>query len=115
MTRTRKAANRPPPATAHADAEDSFLDAFLADWRADGNGKAVIESLRKDKPADYVRIAASIFAKQADQETDPLRDLTDAELADRIAKTAASIGLEIRPCAPARRIGAADGEEPGGA
>ena len=107
MPRTRKTAKQP-RAPVRAEPGDAFLDAFLADWHESDNGKTVIESLRKDKPADYVRIALSLFAKQPDQEVDPLHELTDAELAERIEGIAASLGLEIRPRAPARRAGAAD-------
>jgi len=100
MPRIRKVAT-PAPAATPARPGDTFLDAFLADWQA--HGPKTIESLRSEKPADYVRIAASLFAKQPDNEADPLRELTDAELVERIDEIVASLGLEIRPRAAARR------------
>jgi len=113
MPRTRKTAKQPPaPAPPAAKAGGSFIDHFLADWQE--NGVATIQSLRTEKPADYVRIAASLFAKQAEPEVDPLHALTDAELADRIESLAASIGVEIRVREPARREGAADEDGPAG-
>ncbi|HEY1544151.1 MAG TPA: hypothetical protein VGG01_17235 [Xanthobacteraceae bacterium] len=110
MTRTHKT-TKPQPA-AGAKSGDSFLDDFRADWQA--HGKKAIELLRAEKPSDYVRIAASVLAKEANHAGDPLDDLNDAELADRIAKIAASIGLELRPLALARGAGEADADGPAG-
>jgi hypothetical protein len=112
MSCTRKAAppepprSPEPPSPLPGNPGDTFIDAFLASWKE--HGRATIEKLRTDKPADYVRIALSLFAKGEDQEGDPLHELTDAELTERIETIAASIGLEIRPRAPARRAWAAD-------
>jgi hypothetical protein len=101
----------PPPSSAPDNSGDGFLDAFRADWQA--NGATTIQKLRTEKPADYVRIALSLFAKVEDQESDPLHELTDDELVDRIEEIAARIGVEIRPRASPRRVGKA--EEGGGA
>jgi hypothetical protein len=102
---------RPPPDAAvpapgpPAPAE-TFVDAFLADWRV--HGAQTITQLRTEKPADYVRIAASLFAKEVAHEVDPLDALTDAALAERIDEIAASLGLEIRPTPSAASAGDAD-------
>ncbi len=110
MPRACKPAKPARSAPARTNAEESFVDAFLADWQA--NGPKTIEKLRAEKPADYVRIALSLFAKEQDQESDPLHDLTDAELVDRIEEIAARIGVEIRPLVPARRAGPAGEDGP---
>jgi hypothetical protein len=108
MTRTSKTAKASPPARVKSG--DSFIDDFRADWQA--HGKDAIGVLRTEKPSDYVRIAASVLAKEANHEGDLFDDLTDAELADRIARIAASIGLELRPLARARGAGEADADGP---
>jgi hypothetical protein len=103
MTRARKAAQPSAPATPKPD--ETFLDELRADWRE--FGAATIIALRTEKPAEYVRVLGSIFAKQTDQETDPLHDLTDTELVERIEEIAERIGIDIRPRAPARGAGEA--------
>jgi hypothetical protein len=113
MARTRKTEKKSPapaPAPALGKPGDTFIDHFLADWQV--HGPTTIQSLRTEKPADYVRIALSLFTKQPEQEADPLRDLSDAELAERIEGIAARIGVDIRPRAPARRAGEVDEDGP---
>jgi hypothetical protein len=109
MPRAPKPAQQEAPAPpAPASPGDSFVDAFRADWQA--NGPQTITKLRTEKPADYMRIALSLFAKDEDQESDPLHDLTDAELVDRIEEIAARIGVEIRPRTSSCGVGEADTE-----
>jgi hypothetical protein len=55
---------------------------------------------------------AGLLVHKADHEDEPLDDLTDAALADRIARIAAGIGLELRALAWARGAGEADADGP---
>ena len=49
----------------------------------------VIEKVREERPQDYLRVAASLLPKQMEIETNrsrPVRELTDAELNEEIAR-----------------------------
>lgn len=59
-----------------------FLKALSADF--DKHGVKAIEAARKEDPVSYVKVIASLLSKQVEQ-TQPLDDLTDAELAAGIA------------------------------
>ncbi len=89
---------------------DKFIGDFLADWRE--HGHEAIAALRKDKPSDYVRIAASILPKERNAKPDPLDELTDAELFERLARVASHAGLEIRAAVPGERAGPAPHARP---
>jgi hypothetical protein len=67
---------------------EAFFAAFLADWHS--NGKAAIETMRADKPGDYVKLAAALLAKEFAAKDEPLDELTDAEIAARIAQLVGS-------------------------
>jgi hypothetical protein len=49
------------------------------------HGEAVIETVRKSKPADYLRIVAALVPKELSVEGGSLEDLSDEELAQAIA------------------------------
>ena len=102
----KRASARPPDARAKLG--EAFMADFYADWCE--QGRAAIAALRVEKPGEYVRIAASLLPKEPNLEVDPIDELTDAELADRIARLAALAGLEIRAVAPGGGPGAADDE-----
>lgn len=59
-----------------------FLNDLADDFEL--NGKAAIESAREKDPLGYVKAVASLMPKQVEQ-TQPLEDLTDAELTAGIA------------------------------
>ena len=86
----------------HPSARDELGDAFIADFFADWqqHGPDVIGRLRDEKPADYVRIAAAILPKERNPRPDPIDELTDAELFERIASVATRTGLEVRAAVP---------------
>jgi hypothetical protein len=77
---------------------EKFIADIFADWEA--HGPLVLEMLRTEKPADYVRIAAAVLPKERNVQPEPLDELTDAELFDRIARLMAEAGFEIRAVAP---------------
>jgi hypothetical protein len=59
-----------------------FINDLLEDFEE--NGKDAIVSCRTEDPVSYVRMVASLLPKQVEQ-TQPLEDLTDAELVAGIA------------------------------
>ena len=98
----------------HPSARDELGDAFIADFLADWqqHGPDVIGRLRAEKPADYVRIAAAILPKERNPRPDPIDELTDAELFERIASVATRTGLEVRAVAVPGRTIEATGPRP---
>lgn len=93
-----------PPAPDPIDAatlDEAFVKALEADFIA--YGKRAIEEMRADKPTDYVKLVAMLRAKEANDATDPLRELSDAELDRRIEEIAPRAGYEIRAVAIPRR------------
>jgi len=61
--------------------QENFLAALSDDFAE--NGVAAIQTMRKDRPGDYIRTVASLMPKQVEIER-PLQDMTDDELSDSI-------------------------------
>ena len=76
---------------------EQFLQDLLKDWEESGSEALV--KCRETKPADYVRVVASILPKELNVKVDPLEDLDDAEL-DRRVKQLASEVLGVSQTAP---------------
>ena len=81
--------------------QEAFLAALSDDFAAFGIG--AIQTMRQEKPSDYVRCVASLMPKQLDVER-PLQDMTDDELSDSIealrrfiAQSAGAAGRVDRP------------------
>jgi hypothetical protein len=90
---------RPDPAPVPIDAaslDEALVKALEEDFRL--NGRKAIEAMRAEKPTDYVKIVASLRAKDADDAGDSLREMSDAELDRHIAQLARHAGYDIRPC-----------------
>lgn len=60
----------------------AFLKALSKDF--DKHGEEAIKNAREDDPVGYVKVIASLLPKQV-EETKPLEDVSDAELAAAIA------------------------------
>ncbi len=88
---------------------EKFVADLFADWEAHGRG--ILETLRTEKPADYVRIAAAVLPKEKPPKPEPLDELTDAELFERIARIVAPAGYELRPRSLGERGPTADDGE----
>lgn len=58
-----------------------FLSELCADFEL--HGKSVIETVRKEKPDQYLKVVASILPKELTIETNPFQDMTDHELVER--------------------------------
>lgn len=70
------------PAGARNRLSTKFVHDLLEDFEA--HGKEAIQAARTDDPVSYVRVVASLLPKQVEQ-SQPLEDLTDAELVAGIA------------------------------
>jgi len=70
-----------PKGSRNALGED-FLKALHEDFKA--NGEAAIQSMRADKPAEYVKVIASILPKEMNVKIDAVEELTDDELIERL-------------------------------
>jgi len=65
---------------------ENFLNAFAQDFEQ--HGAAVSERVRKERPQDYLKVAASLLSKQMETETRrtrPLSELGDGELIELLA------------------------------
>jgi hypothetical protein len=65
---------------------ENFLNAFAQDFEQ--HGAAVSERVRKERPQDYLKVAASLLPKQMETETRrtrPLSELGDGELIELLA------------------------------
>jgi hypothetical protein len=67
---------------------EAFFALFLADWRE--GGKTAIEKMRADKPGDYVKLVAALLPKEFAPSDEPVEELSDAEIAARIAQLSRS-------------------------
>lgn len=85
-----------------------FLDAMQADFAE--HGQTVIAVVRAEKPADYLKIVASILPKELHLKDATLEDMTDDELANTLAAVRNLIATGAAKAAGAGKQ-TADGEE----
>jgi hypothetical protein len=106
---TAPARSDDPPAPGPIDAaslDEAFVKALEADFLE--SGAAAIAAMRAEKPVDYVKIVAALWAKRPNDTTDPLREMSDAELDRSIEELAHRAGYEIREIAVRRVVGRED-------
>lgn len=72
---------------------EAFLADFLEDWEE--NGKQAIKTMRKERPHEYVKVAASILPKELNVKVSEFEELTDDQLDKRITALADALRLEI--------------------
>lgn len=89
---------------------EAFLSDMLADWEA--HGPKVIETVRAEKPDQYLKVVASILPKEMNVRVSELEELSDDELDRRIRALADAIQLEIGTGEAAGRAKAAQGSKP---
>jgi hypothetical protein len=70
---------------------EAFVLALHDDFAA--HGQQVIEMVRKEKPDAYLRVVASLVPRDLNLSFDPLAELSDADLVERIR----ILDAEIRP------------------
>jgi hypothetical protein len=67
------------PKGSRAKLAEDFVSALYADWQV--HGPKVIERVREEKPADFLKIIASILPKDINLRVNPLDDFDDDALA----------------------------------
>jgi hypothetical protein len=76
---------------------EEFVSALLADFNE--HGPAVIENVRAEQPAQYLKVIAAVIPKEVNVSVGQLEELSDADLARGIAileSLIASQGMEAR-------------------
>lgn len=83
------------PAGKPKGCRNKFAEKFIADLYADWqeNGISVLQEVRVDKPADYLKVVASILPKQLNVKVDPLEEMTDEQLISRITELQTKLGI----------------------
>ena len=71
---------------------EQFIADLYADWQQ--HGMAALAVARKEKPADYLKVVASILPKDIKVS---LETMSDGELGRRIDQLTNSLGIEIIP------------------
>lgn len=61
---------------------ESFIAALCQDFET--HGQTVIDTVRAEKPADYLKIIASIVPKELTIKTETIEDMSDDELIERL-------------------------------
>jgi|18_taG_2_1085343.scaffolds.fasta_scaffold02822_3 hypothetical protein len=72
---------------------EAFLADFLSDWEE--HGVTAIQTMRADRPHEYVKVAASILPKELNVKVSEFDELTDDQLDKRITALADALRLEI--------------------
>jgi hypothetical protein len=68
---------------------EAFVSALLEDWEK--HGIAAIEKVRDEKPADYLKVVASVIPKEVHHTVEDYDELSDDELAEQFAAVAARL------------------------
>ena len=71
---------------------EQFLSALAADWEQ--HGVEVLQNVRKDRPADYLRVIASVLPKEMHvAAANDLEEMSDEELEYRTRELARELGF----------------------
>ena len=81
---------------------ESFISALSEDFEK--NGVTVIEAVRSEKPAEYLKIIAAIVPKEINVRDMTLEDMSDEELLDRLDEVR-SIALALTGAKASERTG----------
>lgn len=88
---------------------EAFLNDMLDDWEK--HGTAVIETVRAEKPDQYLKVVASILPKEMNVRVSELEELSDDELDRRIRALADALQLETGVSAASGRAKAPQGSQ----
>lgn len=69
---------------------EAFLADMMADWEQ--HGAETIEQVREEKPDQYLKVVASILPKDLNVNINPLEELSDDELIQRLRDLHGTIG-----------------------
>lgn len=70
---------------------EAFIQAMHEDFLE--HGKDVIETVRLEKPDQYLKVVASILPKELNIKTDAFDNITDEQLAAIVAAATAALGI----------------------
>jgi len=82
----------PSPEREQAGPSEPFLSELQASWAR--HGAATIETVRVDRPHDYLRLMASSLGKLTDGKTDALEAMSDDEIAAELRRVLDRLGAE---------------------
>lgn len=71
---------------------EQLIADLYSDWMS--FGLKAIQSMREEKPAEYVKAAISLLPRQVEVQVNELERMTDEELQDALIEQAAKIGLK---------------------
>jgi hypothetical protein len=77
------------PHGSRAKLGEAFVADLYADWQK--HGPVTITKVRKTRPADYLKVIASILPKDANMNVSPFEHMTDAELEASIERLLADV------------------------
>ena len=80
------------PRGARAKLGEAFLTALCDDFHE--HGEDAIREVREKRPADYLKVCASLMPKELTVKVDPLEELTPEQLDAHIRRLAGKISLE---------------------
>lgn len=72
---------------------EAFLEALHDDFQA--HGVDAIKQAREENPLGYVKVCASILPKDLNVTINPLEELTDAELVERLGQLEAAVNAAL--------------------
>lgn len=72
---------------------EAFLEALRNDFNE--HGADAIQKCREDSPVAYVRVLASILPKDLNVTINPMEELTDAELIERIGQLQSAVDAAL--------------------
>lgn len=89
---------------------EAFLEALHDDFEK--HGAAAIQQARVESPLGYIKVCASILPKDLNININPLEELTDEQLIERIRQLDDAISRELGAGGAASRAATAAGDEP---
>lgn len=68
---------------------EDFIEALFWDWQEHGRG--VIETVRRDRPQEYLKLVAGLIPRQVEMPRGAFDDVSDDELAAIVAAARAAV------------------------
>lgn len=81
------------PKGARSQLGEDFLKALHDDFET--HGVEAIQQCRTEKPVEYVKVIASILPKELNVKIDPLEEMTDDELIERIHQLRSAVDAAL--------------------
>jgi hypothetical protein len=87
------------PAGRPKGSRNKFGEEFVSALRADfaEHGAEVLERVRKDNPAQYLRVCATVVPKEFHLKNESLNEMSDESLADLIVRIKSLLAMHEQP------------------